>query len=106
MKGLVFIFGLFFFILSIVPCYCEELGVDPCGQTEHIQKSENQQHNTPGDTACTPFCHCSNFHHPNFFEDIDINTHIAIIAMPRYTFYTENFSLSVISGFWRPPQLS
>lgn len=104
MKVLAFIFGLFIFFLSVVPCYCEELGTDPCQTEQAIHQQVDQQHTNPGDAACTPFCHCSNFHHPNFFEDKSLDTNITFTAAPRCSIYSENPSLSVIDDFWRPPQ--
>lgn len=104
MKVLVFLFGLFFLFLAIVPCYCEELGTDPC-KTEHIERTDNQQHKASGDATCTPFCHCSNFHYPNFFEKETSDTGTRCLETRQYSFYTENVPLSVIHDFWQPPKL-
>ena len=105
MKVLVFVFGLFFFFLSIVPCYCDELGSSTDVQTEHIHQSDDQQHTNSGDAVCTPFCHCSNFHHPNFFEETIFSSVLDFTLSPKYSLYTESSPFSVVYGFWRPPQL-
>lgn len=105
MKVLVFIFGLFILFLSVVPCYCEELGTDPCRTEQSIHQHDDQQHNDQGDAACTPFCHCSNFHHPNFFVDDHFSDELVFSEIPQYSLYSENAPLSVIYDFWQPPKL-
>lgn len=104
MKFFISILSIFFLILTVAPCYCNDAAAD-MNQVSSIKTTVNNNDcQTGNDDFCTPFCHCANFHHPNFIAKDRVVPFVKLESTLNLSFYKDNFTPLVCLSFWRPPQ--
>ncbi len=107
MKYFAFVMSFYLLFLSVAPCHCSELVVNPDGKanTEFYFSVDNHQMNADNGFACSSFCYCS--HCPNLIIVKSINDNTMVLPFSNILhIYVNSFIPQSFSSIWRPPQLN
>ncbi|AEA42463.1 hypothetical protein [Fluviicola taffensis] len=104
MKVFWFIFSLFVFTLSVIPCCTEECQEEELTcSTEHHQEDEEEQKN------CSPFCTCTVCGlYACIMEQVQVVNTYTVNESPAASLgnpYTFHFTSEFEVNIWQPPKL-
>src|SRR6185436_3045091 len=100
MKYLYFIFAVYVFMLSSIPC--NESETQDCKRISSISYQHAHQHQEESDD-CSPFCQCACCQGTILVVSKIIITPVTLSLSPLCSHYSVGFTPQVLNSIWQPP---
>ncbi|SHF44324.1 hypothetical protein SAMN05444362_106143 [Dysgonomonas macrotermitis] len=104
MRPSVFIIGIYFLILVVLPCHCDVQIADTFGQSTELVPMADTEHDDSGLELCIPFCSCTSHHNSSITTNYEIPLYNVSLHVKHVAIYADREIPSFPSTLWRPPQ--